>query len=373
VTPLRVGVICDFAEEHWPSMDLIADMLLDTLPAAANGAIVASRLQPPLRRRWTRLPVAGGTSRAQLADRLAGRFWDYPRWLSARASDFDVFHIVDHSYAHLARVLPKGRAIVTCHDLDAVRALSPDASRRFDPERLLATRILAGLKVAGHIACVSGATKTELIASGAADPKRVSVVYEGVHPSCSPGPRATGPATLLHVGSTIPRKRIDLLLDIFSGIRRAEPGLRLVRVGGPLTPPQRAHATTLGVLDAIDEMPSLDRPQLAELYRRAALVLLPSDREGFGLPLVEAMACATPVVASAIPALQEIGGDAAVYCPPGEARVWIDTVKTLLQQRARDPEGWEVRRAACLRNAARFNWHTCAEDMTKLYLRIGRP
>ena len=65
-------------------------------------------------------------------------------------------------------------------------------------------------------------------------------------------------------------------------------------------------------------MPLLDRDELADLYRRAALVLLPSDREGFGLPVVEAMACGTPVVASDIPALREIGGDAAAYCAPGD-------------------------------------------------------
>ena len=353
-------------------MDLIADMLLDALPAAANGDVVASRLQPPLPRRWTRLPLAGRTSRAQLADRLMGRYWDYPSWLTTHASSFDVFHIVDHSYAHLASGLPAGRAIVTCHDLDAVRAALPTAQKRFDPERLLARRILAGLGVAGHISCVSQATKTELMASGAADSQRVSVVYEGVHPSCTPGPQTAAGDILLHVGSTIPRKRIDVLLEMFSGLRQVAPALRLARVGGPLTPQQRALAATLGVLDAVDEMPCLDRPQLAELYRRAALVLLPSDREGFGLPLVEAMACGTPVVASAIPALQEIGGDAAVYCPPGQAAAWVETVKTLLRQRTNDPEVWETRRAACLRNAARFNWNTYAAEMTKLYLQIGR-
>ena len=372
--PVRVGVVCDFAEEGWPSMDLIADMLLDALPAAANGQIVATRLQPRMARRWARLPLVGGTSRAQLADRLTGRYRDYPRWLAARATLFDVFHIVDHSYAHLARVLPVGRAIVTCHDLDAVRAGLPPHQRPFDPERLLASRILDGLGAAGHVACVSHATKTELIAASVAEPKRVSVVYEGVHPSCTPGLRSsTQPPVLLHVGSTIPRKRIDLLLEVFSALRPAVPGLRLIRVGGLLTSPQRALAARLGVLDAIDEMASLDRPALADVYRRAALVLLPSDREGFGLPIVEAMACGTPVVASAIPALQEIGAEAAVYCPPGNTTGWVETVKALLQERSRDAEAWEIRRAACVRNAARFSWNTYAAEMTKLYLQVGRP
>src|SRR5947207_9250796 len=109
MAPIRVGVICDFREEGWHSMDLVADMLLNQLPAVSPHTVAATRLQPPMRWRFTRLPLAGGHSRARLADRLIGRYYDYPRWLQPRVNDFDVFHIVDHSYAHLTRALPAGR------------------------------------------------------------------------------------------------------------------------------------------------------------------------------------------------------------------------------------------------------------------------
>ncbi|MFV3255197.1 hypothetical protein, partial [Klebsiella pneumoniae] len=72
-------------------------------------------------------------SRAHLGDRLTGRFWDYPRWLVPRIDRFDIFHIVDHSYAHLARVLPPGTAIVTCNDVDAIQAALPGRASLFDP------------------------------------------------------------------------------------------------------------------------------------------------------------------------------------------------------------------------------------------------
>ena len=104
--PIRVGVVCDFREEGWHSMDLVADMLLDTLPLVSGDTIIASRLQPAMRQRFSRVPFVGVHKRALLADRIAGRFIDYPRWLGSCAGDFDVFHIVDHSYAHLTRALP---------------------------------------------------------------------------------------------------------------------------------------------------------------------------------------------------------------------------------------------------------------------------
>ena len=275
---------------------------------------------------------------------------------------------MDHSYAHLVRVLPPGRTIVTCHDLDAIQAALPPGRGLIDPARLLAASILDGLRRAAHIACVSRATEAELLATGRLEAGRVSVVYEGVHPSCVPEPRhAGGRPTILHVGSTIPRKRIDVLLQVFAGLRAVAGDLQLVRVGGPMTAEQRMLARTLGIMDAITEMPFVERQQLATLYRQAALVLLPSDREGFGLPVVEAMACGTPVVASAIPALEEVGGDGAIYCAPGDVPSWIAAAAGLLRERSADPAAWRVRAQRSLDAAARFNWTTYATEMTARY------
>jgi glycosyltransferase involved in cell wall biosynthesis len=369
VTAIRVGVVCDLHEEGWLSMDLIADMLMDALPVVTAGAVAPTRLCPLMARRWTRLPLVGGTSRAKLADRLTARLWDYPRWLRPRAGDFDLVHIVDHSYAHLVRVLPPGRTVVTCNDMDAIEA---------SPSRLLAAGVLDGLARAARVACISRATRAQLMATGRVNPDRVSVVYLGVHPSCSPeadperdreiaaqlGPRRVD---LLHVGSTIPRKRIDVLLEILRGVGDAIGQVRLLRVGGRLTRSQRALAEKLGVADAIVELPFVERPALAALYRRASLVLLPSDREGFGLPLVEAMACGTPAIASAIPALMEVGGRGATYCPPGDVPAWIESVTALLRQKEIDPCGWQARKQGCIDAASHFDWRLYAREMTKLY------
>ena len=90
----------------------------------------------------------------------------------------------------------------------------------------------------------------------------------------------------------------------------------LVQQGAELLPEQRDLVSELGLTDALIQPPPLSRPALAALYHRAELVLLTSEREGFGLPIVEAMACGTPVLTSNITAMPEIAGDAALLVDP---------------------------------------------------------
>jgi glycosyltransferase involved in cell wall biosynthesis len=376
--PLRVGIVCDLQEEGWHSMDLVGDMLMEMLPAASGGAIDATRLRPPMVRRWTRLPVVGAGARAQLGDRLTGRLWDYPRWLRPRRDDFDIFHIVDHSYAHLVRELPAARTIVTCNDTDAFEAAGPRGPSSFDPSRLLAMHVLDGISRAAHVACISEATRLDLIATGRVDPARTSVAHLGAHPACTTEPDARADADIqrllgssafdvLHVSSTIPRKRIDVLLDVFSRFRRLQPDARLVRVGGAFTRAQQQLAERLDVANAIVQLPFLDRAQLAAMYRRASVVVLPSDREGFGLSVIEAMACGTPVIASDIPALREVGGTAAIYASPGDVEQWVQALTQLHREDAISAAR-ERRRASCLAVAATFSWRQYAARMAALYL-----
>src|SRR5207245_9695543 len=109
------------------------------------------------------------------------------------------------------------------------------------------------------------------------------------------GEHQAGAIEILHVGSTAPRKRIDVLLRTFAAIRVTYPNARLVRVGGPLTPTQMTLSRELGVAHAVVTLPFVSRETLGSIYRRAAIVLQPSEREGFGLPAIEALACRPPV------------------------------------------------------------------------------
>jgi glycosyltransferase involved in cell wall biosynthesis len=377
----RVALVSDLREEHWHSMDLIAEMLLLNLRTPDSRVFDAIQVRPAMMRRLTRLPVVGRARTAETADRIINRLWDYPRWLRPRSGDFDLFHIIDHSYAHLVTSLPPGRCLVTCHDLDAFQGALPNSGRGSFVGRALGKRLIHGLTRARKIVCVSVATCDELMSYGIVPPARLTVVPNGVHPACGPWPdlaadreaaKLLGSADvsrpeLLHVGSTIPRKRIDVLLEVFAALRTDFPSLRLIRVGDTFTSDQQRLIWRLSLDDHITILPFVDRRVLAAVYRRAALLLQPSDREGFGLPVAEAMACGTPVVASEIPALREVGGLAATYCPVGDITRWVSQVSTLLEERVTEPDRWRVRRAAGTAQAQRFNWREHARRMTEVY------
>jgi glycosyltransferase involved in cell wall biosynthesis len=383
MTPLKVAIVADMLEERWPSMDLVADMLMKQLRAAYPGQVEATLFRPRMRARATAIPLAGSTAAAFTLDRFTNRLWDYPRAARKIAPSFDVFHVVDHSYSQVVHALPGERTLVTCHDLDTFRSvLDPELDPRSAPFRAMTRHILAGLRRAAHIACDSEATRDALVEKANVDPARTSVVLNGPHPACTPHPepsadaqagRLLGPPSrhldLLHVGSTIARKRIDVLLHVIAALRRRRE-VRLVRVGGPFTAEQRTLVRDLGLEDAIVVLPFLDRSTLAAVYRRSALLLLPSEREGFGLPLLEALACGTPIVASDIESLREVGADAVEYCDPEDVQAWTDTVVRLLSE---DRERLEARRAGGIARAASFSWSRYAAEVVTLYARIAAP
>jgi glycosyltransferase involved in cell wall biosynthesis len=381
---LRVAVICDFKEEQWPSMDLVADMLCHHLAENCHDKVAVTKIRPAASRRLSRFPLLP-EKLAWNADRLVNRFVDYPVRLRHQRFDYDLFHLVDHSYAQLVKALPPGRTVVTCHDLDSFRCLlQPEHEPRPRWFRAMARRILDGLREAAHVIAVSEATRDELLRYDLIPQHRISVVANGVHPSCSPLPDPPADEAvsrllpncgsealwLLNVSSTLPRKRLDVLLRIFAAVRKEFPGARLLRVGGGFTPAQLELARDLNVEKHIVILPYLERDVLAAVYRRAALLLHTAEAEGFGLPLIEAMACGCQVVATRVPVLREIGGSAAEYCALDDMDSWKETIVDLLRARMRQDKIWNFRRQAGLTHAARFSWAENARQTAKIYQQV---
>lgn len=379
---IRVAVICDFIEEGWLSMDLIAEMLLRELAAHHAAEIEATQVRPRFARRF-----GYGRIRALFnADRLCNRFFDYPRIVRRMRDDFDLFHVIDHSYAHLVSELPPARAVVTCHDTDAFAVLRESARTPLAPIlRAMARRTLAGMRQAARITCDSGATRDALTVAGLAPADRVTVVHNGVHPAFGPSPDpeadaeaarlsaaadddATGDSIeVLHVGSTIARKRVDVVIRAIAELRTEFPRIRLLQAGGQFTREQQRMITGLGLARSTVTVPTMPVRVLAALYRRAAILAMPSESEGFGLPVAEAMACGTPVLASDIAPLREVGGDAASYCAVGDVRAWALAISAMLRERIESPASWERRRQSGIDRARQFTWHEFADRMAAIY------
>jgi glycosyltransferase involved in cell wall biosynthesis len=384
-TRIRVAICADFVEERWPSMDRVATMLDGTLRRQHRDHFAVECVRPAFARLATRLPVAAASRLAFNADRYVNRFWRYPAHAAALARQYDLFHIVDHSYAHLVHALPPARTVVTCHDLDAFRSIvAPGDEPRSAPFRRVTRRILSGLQRAACVTCDATPIRDELVARGLVPPDRLVVAPLGVddaffvrsdaeaeRTAMSLAPALSTDIELLHVGSTAPRKRIDVLLQVCARVARELPQLRLTRVGDPFTADQQRMLRELAMEDRVTTVSRADEPTLAALYRRAALVLQPSEREGFGLPVIEALASGTPMAASDIPVLREVGGTAAEYCAVGDIDAWTRAVVALLNERRVAPERWTVRREAGRQQARRFTWERFAATVADAYRAVA--
>jgi glycosyltransferase involved in cell wall biosynthesis len=355
-------------------MDLFADMILSEWRDPHAHRVQATNVLPSFRRRLTLLPWLGKRSLAINGDRLLNRLYDYPRHLRRVRHAYDLFHVCDHSHAHLLHELPAGRAGVFCHDLDTFRCiLEPARDPRPRWFRAMSRRILGGLCKAAVVFYTTAAVKEELLLHRLLPAERLVWAPPGVateftaepSPETAPGAAPLAHPYLLNVGSCIARKRIDALLEMFAEVHRQRPELHLLQIGGEWTPQQRNHIERLGIAPFLTQRRGLSRHELAACFRQATLVVQPSAAEGFGLPLIEALACGAVVVASDLPVFREVGGDALILCPVADLSHWVDTLLRLLDGRLIPPS-----RAVRLERVRPFTWSAHANTLLDAYQRL---
>ncbi|MHC4954022.1 MAG: glycosyltransferase family 4 protein [Planctomycetota bacterium] len=266
---------------------------------------------------------------------------------------------IDLFYApsYLLPAVRGARAEIVCiHDL-AWRFHPRSKSLRF--RTYMNARLPTALKRAERIVCVSQATSSDLQAEyGDNLGPRIRVVHNGVDlDRFRPGPTSeTGrDAYIAVVGNQDPRKNIATLFEAFPSFRARLRPCRLVMVG-PGPAPRSAPA-------AVDCLGYLDDPELVSLYRGALMVVQPSLYEGFGLPVLEAMACGAPVACADIPVFREIAGDCVRYFNPRDARGIADAMAELAGDDL-------VRRALAEKGAERakeFSWDRSAERLLRVF------
>ncbi len=307
-------------------MDLCADMLVRHAPADTHFEVC----QPAYQKRFGWLPG----KRFENFDRWRNRWKVYPLFLKKLPPRDGFYHLVDHSYAHLLHYLPEGKVGVYCHDLDAFRSvLQPHQEARPAWYRKMMGRVFEGFKKARIVFCNTHSTRISVLSLGIWNESEVILAPLGLAEEYSPqGERERG-EYLLHVGSCIPRKRIDVLIKIFAKLSKKYHNLKLIQAGGIFTNDQSCLIKQLKIESKVEQRSNLSRYELAKLYRGAKCLLVTSEVEGFGLPVIEALSCGTMVVASDIPALREAGRNFAKYCFVGSIDDWSDTIGEVLESK----------------------------------------
>ncbi|MCG3772263.1 MAG: Mannosylfructose-phosphate synthase [Nitrosomonadaceae bacterium] len=173
---------------------------------------------------------------------------------------------------------------------------------------------------------------------------------------------------ILTVSAWQPRKNIEGLLKAFSLLHQQFPEFMLVIAGIPLWSSNdlSEQIRSLGIEDAVVMPGYIAENDLPSLYSAARLFVFPSFYEGFGFPVLEAMACGTPVVCSNTSSLPEVAGDAALQVDPHDAEAIAIAMKRLLD----DPQLYIRMREAGFDQAKRFTWGRAAEETVAIYEKV---
>jgi glycosyltransferase involved in cell wall biosynthesis len=308
------------------------------------------------------LPAGSRPAPRRAPARLLRRTWSRWAWppVELLTGRVDAFHGTNFVLPPLAR----SGGLVTVHDLAYLKyahTVSGDAAH-------YATLVPAALRRGAHVLAVSQAMADEIAHEYGLGPERITVAHHGVDPAWFASAAASAQDLdrlglpdryLLFVGNLEPRKNLGTLLRAHGAARRADPAVPPLVLVGPAgwgdrwqgAPPDPGHVVLAGYLADDD---------LRSVVAGATAVCMPSHYEGFGLPVLEALAAGRPVLASDIPAHREVAAGQALLIPPDDADGWADA---LTRAGAEGPGAGTDRRA----HAARFTWANSARAHLRAY------
>ncbi len=279
-----------------------------------------------------------------------------------------------HSMLNVVPLAAPTRHVVTIHDLSFMRM--PGAHPTHRRWYLTAATWLSARR-ARTVLADSHATKDDVVELLGADPDRVHVVYPGSEAAFHPRAEAHVQAFrhnnalvrpfVLFVGTLEPRKNVDVLVRAFGVVARDGFAGDLVLAGGSgwATEAIDAALAESPVRDRIRRIGYVKQEDLPYWYCAADLVVYPSSYEGFGIPVLEAMASGTPVITSNRSSLPEVAGDAALTVDPRDVAQLATAMTVVLAS----PERRATMRERGLAQARRFDWTVAAEQCLNVYQR----
>ncbi len=319
----------------------------------------------------------GSDAGANELRRYWSRYWSYPRRVKRRRRD--LIHVLDHSYAHILGAQRDMPSLVTVHDLLPVLTIQrKSVGFRHNIRNRLLEWVLARLRDAtGWI------VSTEWMRSELAEwldrDEGIHVIPYGVDeaflkpPSQDRGemrrrfgiPEAA--FVVLHVGSVGPRKNIGAVIAAVDGLRKAGIEAWLLQVGGTFTRQQHGDIETRHLQESMTAVGATEESDLRLAYRAADVLLFPSHYEGFGFPVLEAMASELPVVNSGAGGLTHVSGDAAIIVGGREVEPYV---QALAQIATNEDKRKELVRKG-VEQARKFRWTETARKTADVYRELA--
>ena len=250
-----------------------------------------------------------------IIDHFYKRLIWYPKMLRKSENDYNVNHIIVQHLSDLARKLNPDRTIL--HLLDIYNFINRKGIRN---NWLMNRRRLKELRKCKHIIAISEFSKNEAIEKLGIDKNRITVIKCGVnrdvfHPIDIFYPIVitnSDKFSILHIGTESGRKGFITLLYALKEITKYNPDIILYRVGKP---EYKKEIKKMDLESKIKYISEISDEDLNILYNSVDLFVFPSSYEGYGLPIMEALSCGTPVICSDIPVFKEIYGDSVMYFP----------------------------------------------------------
>lgn len=297
---------------------------------------------------------------------LVGKYltmWLYYPTIAKRQNK-DINHILDHSISHLIGSLDAKKTIITCHDL---MGLEFPASTPFWKRRIFWGNIIKNMSKARKVIADSQHTRDDIFRHFSYKSNDVTIVYPGIRTNfgriekdkIEERFKFRKPA-ILHVGHNNFYKNFEGLIKAIVLLNKE---VILVKVGSVS---KRQFRMLKDLKIDFAQFADLSEGELVQIYNAVDLLVYPSFHEGFGLPVLEAMACGCPVVCSNVSSLPEVAGEASVMVAPDDVSGIAKAIEKVLQSQYLKRELIEKG----LRQARKFSWERTALETAEVYKKI---